>query len=64
MKYETFKEFWLQLTADEKRDLAKSADTSVAYLGQVANSSRNAGRKTIANLLKADERITYGMLGI
>jgi len=56
-----FKELWVDLTADEKRELAAKSDTSVAYLSQVANGQRRAGRKTIGSLISADRRINFEM---
>jgi len=56
-----FKELWTELTADEKRALAYKSDTSVAYLSQIANGQRRAGRKTIGNLVTADKRINFNM---
>jgi hypothetical protein len=56
-----FKEIWTELDADGKRELAAKGKTSVAYLSQVANGQRNAGRKTIGNLMSADERINFEM---
>lgn len=56
-----FKTFWASLTADEKRELAKKADTSVAYLSQIATGHRGPGRKTIASLVEAHEGISLAM---
>lgn len=56
-----FRELWSSLSPDEKRSLAEKADTSVAYLSQVAHGHRRAGYKTIASLTGADERISLAM---
>lgn len=56
-----FKTFWADLTADQKRDLAQRAGTSVAYLSQIASGYRNAGTKTIAALVEAHDGITLSM---
>lgn len=56
-----FKEFYAQLSKAEKEKLAAKADTSPAYLSQIASGFRNAGMKTIRNLIKADKRITLQM---
>lgn len=56
-----FKQFWAGLKPKEKSELAEKADTSVAYLFQVANGHRRAGHKTIGNLVQADERIRHDM---
>lgn len=53
-----FQKYWVALSADEKRNLAELADTSVAYLSQVAHGTRRAGNKTIESLLKADRAIS------
>lgn len=56
-----FKQIWTELSAEQKRDLATKCKTSVAYLSQVAHGTRSAGRKTIGNLMSADERISFEM---
>ena len=53
-----FEKFWKELERDEKAELAEKADTSVAYLSQVASGHRGAGNKTINSLLGADSRIS------
>jgi len=58
---ERFTEFWTDLDASEKRQLADRADTSVAYLHQISSGYRNAGRKTIDSLKAADNRISFEM---
>lgn len=57
-----FKTFWVSLKADEKTALAKDAETSVAYLSQVAHGHRNAGADVIERLMKADSRISFSMM--
>jgi DNA-binding transcriptional regulator YdaS (Cro superfamily) len=57
-----FKTFFSELTADEKRALARRANTSVAYLSQMANGFRSAGYSVSARLKAADPRITDKML--
>jgi DNA-binding transcriptional regulator YdaS (Cro superfamily) len=42
-----FKTYYDNLTAAGKRDLAKKAKTSAAYLSQLANGHRKAGLKTL-----------------
>lgn len=54
-----FRELWVNLSPDEKRQLAVKGKTSVAYLSQVANGQRRAGTKTIRNLVAADQRLSY-----
>ena len=54
---DSFAGYWAALTAAEKTDLAERADTSVAYLSQVANGHRRAGVKTIRSLTNADKEI-------
>jgi len=56
-----FQDLWTSLSPEEKRQLAEKADTSVAYLSQIAGGHRRAGNKTIAGLLKADDRISFAM---
>lgn len=56
-----FQMFWVDLGPAEKIELAKNADTSVAYLSQVANGHRGAGKKTIQSLVGADPRISLSM---
>ena len=56
-----FSTFWVSLQPAEKAELAAKAKTSTAYLSQVANGHRVAGRKTITALLEADERISLSM---
>jgi len=54
---EEFKSLWVSLSADEKRQLAAAAHSSVATLSQVAHGSRGAGASIIRRLLKADSRV-------
>lgn len=61
-KPKTFQELFQGMSAEEKRALAKRAETSVAYLSHLANGQRQAGRKSISNLMQADNRITLEML--
>lgn len=61
-KPRTFQELFSTLSADQKRQLARDAGTSVAYLSHLANGQRKAGRKSIKALLAADNRITIDML--
>lgn len=57
-----FQKLFTSLDAEEKRDLAERANTSVAYLSQIANGHRKAGVDIIASLTNADNRITAAML--
>ena len=57
-----FKDFFSGLTADEKKELAEKAGTSVAYLSQLANGHRKAGLASVTQLTQADKRITHAML--
>jgi len=57
-----FNSYWSGLTKDQQEKLAKDADTSVAYLNQVASGFRNAGAKLIEKLLVADSCITFQMM--
>lgn len=56
-----FSDLWANLSTEERAELATNADTSVAYLSQIASGFRNAGNKTIKSLLAADSRITLAM---
>jgi len=58
----TFRNFYEALTSDERMDLAERADTSVAYLSQIAHGHRKAGASFSARLKSADNRITDAML--
>lgn len=60
----TFAVFYEKLTVNQREDLAKAANTSSAYLYQVATGRRNAGLKTIKNLIRADSRIDAAMFGL
>ena len=57
-----FKTYFSEMTPDQRESLATNADTSVAYLRQVASGHRNAGANLIDRLLKADPLITYEMI--
>ena len=54
-------DFLKALSTEEKVTLAKKADTSVAYLRQLASGNRNAGWPTIQKLVAADSRISIDM---
>lgn len=41
---ENFKHVWQNLSADEKRAMAKDLDTNKDYLSQIAHGHRNAGK--------------------
>jgi hypothetical protein len=56
-----FHDFWVNLSAEEKRALCESSGLSPSFLSQIAHGHRNAGRKTIGNLVTADPRITFEM---
>lgn len=57
-----FSSYWSRLTKDQKEQLAKDADTSEAYLNQVALGHRNAGANLIGKLIKADSNISFEMM--
>jgi len=57
----TFKKFYLDLSKEEKEELAVTADTSKAYLDQIASGHRNAGFSTVKKLIRADSRISIEM---
>ena len=57
-----FKSVFSALSPEEKKHLATKADTSVAYLSQIANGHRKAGVELIVNLCHADIRMTPEML--
>ena len=57
-----FKDYFSALSAEQKRSLAESARTSVAYLSQIANGHRKAGVGLMANLAGVDVAITPAML--
>lgn len=57
-----FKEYFIGLTVDEKKVLAKDADTSTAYLSQIAYGHRNAGAKPIEALVKSGRKDVVKML--
>ena len=57
-----FKEYFSGLDPEKKTSLATNADTSVAYLSQVANGHRNAGAGLIRRLMQADKNITFSMM--
>jgi hypothetical protein len=58
----TFKEFYGAMTKDELVSLAEKANTSTAYLYQIANGIRKPGIVVITKLKAADHRITDAML--
>lgn len=58
----TFRNFYDALSKDEREALADRADTSVAYLSQIAYEHRKAGASVSARLKSADNRITDAML--
>ncbi len=47
-----FSSYWKALEPEEKKQLADSCETSVAYLSQIANGERNPGRSLTATLEK------------
>jgi DNA-binding transcriptional regulator YdaS (Cro superfamily) len=51
------KTFIDKLSPEEKEKFAKRADTSVAYLSQLAHGHRNAGIKTIVAIEEASNGI-------
>lgn len=55
-----FVDIYAAMSADEKRELAIKANTSVAYLSQVANGHRKAGADFIARVIAVDQRLTFG----
>jgi len=57
-----FDTYFSGLSAQEKKNLASNADTSVAYLSQVASGHRNAGASLIRRLMAADNSITFEMM--
>ena len=59
MKEIEFKTHWESLSPEEKKGLAESAQTSVAYLSQIANQHRGAGFRTINKLIQADPTLGY-----
>lgn len=56
-----FDSIWMSLSAEEKRQLAKKAGTSVPYLSQVAHKHSGPSRKLMRKLIRADDRITAEM---
>jgi len=58
----TFKEFYSALTKDVLVSLAAKANTSTAYLYQIANGIRKPGMSVASKLKAADHRITDAML--
>jgi hypothetical protein len=62
MKYKTFASYWKDLNKPQREKLADKANTSVAYLMQVASGHRNAGAKLIENLMGADKLITFELM--
>lgn len=57
-----FNPFWRSLSSEEKASLARAANTSVAYLSQIAHGHRKAGADVIERLMCADQRISFEML--
>lgn len=58
----TFQIYYQGLSKDEKEQLAERAQTSVAYLYQVATDRRRAGLSLALRLIAADDRISLEML--
>ncbi len=58
----TFQTYWERLDADEKRMLAAKAETSVAYLSQVAHGHRRAGAGLIERLSRTDKKLSFQMM--
>ena len=54
----TYTQYYNQLTAKEKKELAVKLDTSVAYLSQLATGHRKAGAKYLLRI----EAVTNGVL--
>lgn len=59
---ESFKTLLLDMTQDERQNLADVSGTSLAYLHHIANGYRRAGAKVLPALLRADDRITLESL--
>lgn len=57
-----FSDLYNQMDAEQKRDLANRAGTSVPVLGHLAKGRRKAGASLGARLKRADNRITDAML--
>lgn len=49
----TFKQYFSALSVQERAELAEAADTSVAYLNQIASGHRNPGAGLIDRLMTA-----------
>ena len=62
MQNMNFREYWQKMTAKEKRDLAKRADTTEIVLRHIANGHRKAGASIIERLMDADPVITFKMM--
>jgi hypothetical protein len=58
----TFRDFYAALDKDEIARLAEAANTSEAYLYQLARGIRKPGADVSARLKRADRRITDSML--
>jgi|GEM_PF-3312778 len=58
----TFPEYWRSLSATQKDELAKKADSSVNTLAQLAGGNRRAGISLLNRLVRADENITPAMV--
>lgn len=61
-KTHPFQSFYTSLSKDEKKALADRAETSVAYLYQLAQGYRKPGIDVMTRLKAADNRITDTML--
>jgi len=61
---ESFRIYYLSLSSTGKRELAREAGTSVAYLSHLAHGHRNPGAGVIRRLMQADRKITYEMMGM
>ena len=53
----TFPLYWADLTAAQKRELAKKTKIRYVYLSNLACGDRKGGREIMFRLIKADKRL-------
>lgn len=59
---QTFKDIWVSLDADGKRELAEQTNTSVNYLSQVAHGTKRPNLETVAKIVAGNSQLTVNMI--
>lgn len=52
-----FKQYWIDLSPDEKKSLAKKLGSDTDYMSQIAHGHRKAGPGILVNILVASDKL-------